>query len=138
MFAHANFYTEVKNFIKNMGWMGLANLSEKCYSPLLINEFYSGLLIHASEYENPVRFDSDVLYTLIDGQEWLITESDLGKLIGSEYYGELSELPMHYQTGNVWDTLARELGCKKMASNLKSLLLRFLHHFIAYTIQCKT
>ena len=67
MFAHANFYTEVKNFIKNIGWMGLANLSEKCYSPLLVNEFYFRLLIHASEYKSPVRFDSDVLYTFIDG-----------------------------------------------------------------------
>ena len=51
--AHANFYTEVKNFIENIGWMGLANLLEKCYNPLLVNEFYSRLLIHASEYENP-------------------------------------------------------------------------------------
>ena len=67
VFTHANFYTEVKNFIENMGWMGLANLSEKCYSLLLVNKFYFGLLIHASEYENPVRFDSDVLYTFIDG-----------------------------------------------------------------------
>ena len=67
MFAYANFYTEVKNFIENMGWMGLANLLGKCYSPLLVNEFYSGLLINANEYENPVRFDSDVLCTFIDG-----------------------------------------------------------------------
>ena len=67
MFAHANFYTEVKNFIENMGWMGLVNLLEKCYSPLLVSEFYFGLLIHANEYENPVRFDFDVLYSFIDG-----------------------------------------------------------------------
>ena len=44
------------------------NLLEKCYSHLLVNEFYFGLLIHASEYENPIRFDSNVLYTFIDGQ----------------------------------------------------------------------
>ena len=131
---HANFYTEVKNFIENMGWMGLVNLSEKCYSPLLVNKFYSGFLIHANEYENLVRFDSDVLCTFTDGQERIITESDLGKLIGCEFYGELSELPMHYQTNNIWDTLADELGYKKVASNLKSLLLRFLHHFIVSTI----
>ena len=72
-----------------MGWMGLANLSEKCYSPLLVNEFYFGLLILASEYENPIRFDSNVLYTVIDGQERVISKSDLGKLLGCEYYGEL-------------------------------------------------
>ena len=62
----------------------------------------------------------------------------MGKLIGCEFYGELSELPMHYQIDNVWDTLACEPGCKKVASNLKSLLLRFLHHFIASTVQCRT
>ena len=121
-----------------MGWMGLANLSEKCYSLLLVNEFYFGLLIHASEYENPVRFHFDVLYTFIDGQEWVIIESDLEKLLGCEYYDGLSKLPLHYQTDNVWDTLTREPSCKKMASNLKSFLLRFLHHFIASTVQCRT
>ena len=83
-------------------------------------------------------FDSDVLYTFIDRQECVIIKFDLGKLLGCEYYSELFELPMHYQTNNVWDTLARELGCKKVASNLKSLPLRFLHHFIASTFQCKT
>ena len=62
--------------------MGLANLFEKCYSPMLVNEFYSGLLIHAEEYENPARFDYDVLYTFIDGQEQNITQFDLGKLLG--------------------------------------------------------
>ena len=81
VFAHANFYTEVKIFIENIGWMGLANLSEKCYSPLLVNKFYFGLLIHVSKYENPIRFDSDALYTFIDGQERVIIESDLGKLL---------------------------------------------------------
>ena len=62
----------------------------------------------------------------------------MGKLIGCEYYGELSELPIHCQTENVWDTLAHEPGCKKVASNLKSPLLRFFHHFIASTVQCRT
>ena len=81
--------------------MGLANLSKKCYNPLLVNEFYFGLLIHVNEYENLVRFDSNVLYTFIDGQKWIITKSDLGKLIGCEFYGELSKLPMHFQTDNV-------------------------------------
>ena len=74
MFAHANFYIKVKNFIAIMGWMGLANLSKKCYSPLLVNEFYFGLLIHANEYENTIRFDSDVLYTLsMDKKESLLS-----------------------------------------------------------------
>ena len=71
----------MKNYIEKMSWIKLANLSEKCYNPMLVNEFYFGLLIHADEYENTVRFDFDVLYTFIDGKEWVITES---------------ELPMHY------------------------------------------
>ena len=100
-FVHANFYSDMKNYIKKMSWMGLANLSEKCYSHLLINEFYLGLVIHASEYENPTRFDYDVLYTFIDGQEQIIAKSDLGKLFGSEFYGELFEAPRYYQTDNV-------------------------------------
>ena len=58
-------------------------------------------MIHASEYEHPARFDFDVLYTFIDGQERVIMEFNLGKLLGCEFYGELSELPMHYQTDNV-------------------------------------
>ena len=91
----------MKKYIENMSWMGLVNLSEKCYSPMLVNEFYFGLLIYADEYENLNRFDSDVLYTFIDGQEWVITESDLGKLFGSEFYGELFEAPRYYQTDNV-------------------------------------
>ena len=95
-------------------------------------------MIYSNEYENLVRFDSDVLYTFIDGKEQIITESDLGKLIGCEFYSELSELPMHYQIDNVWDTLAREPSCKKVASNLKYLPLRFLRHFIASTVQCRT
>ena len=47
-------------------------------------------------------------------------------------------MPNPYPVESIWDTLAREPGCKKMASNLKSLPLRFLHHFIASTIQCRT
>ena len=62
----------------------------------------------------------------------------MGKLIGCENYGDVFEAPRHYQTDNVWDTMARELGCKKVASNLKSLPLRFLHHFIASSILCRT
>ena len=118
--------------------MGLVNLSKKYFCPLLVNEFYSGLIRHADEYENPARFRSDNLYTFFDGQEWIIIESDLRKLIGCEFYDGPSELPSLYPIESVWDTLAREPGCKKTASNLKSLPLRFLHHFISSTIQCRT
>ena len=134
VFPFANFYTELHAYFMNMCWMGLANLSEKFYYPLLVNDFYSGLLMHADKYENPVHFKFDNLYTFIDGQERVITESDLGKLLGCEFYDGPSEMPSPVES--IWDTLAREPGCKKMASNLKSLPLRFLHHFIASTIQC--
>ena len=116
----------------------LATLLEKYYSPLVMNEFYSELIKHADEYENLMRFKSNNLYTFIDGQERIITELDLGKLIGCEYYGEPSELPSPYPVESVWDTLAHEPGCKKTASNLKFLPLSFLHHFIASSIQCRT
>ena len=135
VFVFANFYSELHAYFEKMS---LANLSEKYFCPLLVNEFYSGLIRHADEYENLVRFKSDNLYTFINGQERIITESDLGKLIGCELYDRPSELPSPYPVESVWDTLAREPGCKKTASNLKSLPLRFLHHFIASTIQCKT
>ena len=122
-FVHANFYSDMKKFIENMSWMGIVNLDEKHYSPMLVNEFYSGLLLRSNECENPPRFNPEVLYTFIDGHERIITEFDLGKLIGCEYYGDVFEAPRHYQTDNVWDTMAREPGCKKVASNLKSLPL---------------
>ena len=84
-----------------MSWMDLANLSEKYYSSVLVNEFYSGILIHAKEYENLVRFRYDVLYTYFDGQKRIITESDFGKLLGCEHYGDLYEAPNHYPSNNV-------------------------------------
>ena len=57
--------------------------------------------MHVDEYENPVRFKSNNLYTFIAGQERIITESALGKLIGCEYYGEPSELPSPYLVESV-------------------------------------
>ena len=83
---------------------------------------------------NMIMLKSNNLYTFIDGQERIITKSDLGKLIGCEYYDEPFELPSPYPVESVWDTLAREPGCKKTTLNMKSLLLRFLHHFIASSI----
>ena len=66
-YAHANFYTEVKQYIENMSWMDLVNFFEKCNSLVLVNEFYYGLLIHTEEYEILIRFCYDVLYTYFDG-----------------------------------------------------------------------
>ena len=88
--------------------MGLANLSKKCYSFVLVNEFYYEILVHVKEYENPVWFHFDVLYTYFDGQERIITESDFGKLLGCKHYRDLYEASNHYPFDNVWDTPARE------------------------------
>ena len=49
--------------------------------------------MHADEYENHVHFKSENLYTFIDGQERVITESDLGKLLGCEFYDGPSKVP---------------------------------------------
>ena len=118
--------------------MGLANLFEKCYSFVLVNEFYSRILVHDKEYENPVWFRYDVLYTYFYGQERVIIEFNLGKLLGCEHYRNLYEALNHYPSDNVWDTLIREPAYKNIAPNLKSLPLWFLHHFIASTVQCRT
>ena len=40
-----DFGAELKNLLKNMDWLGLTNLSEMHYSPHLVNEFYSGILL---------------------------------------------------------------------------------------------
>ena len=73
--------------------MSLANLSEKYYSPMFVNEFYSGLLLYFDEYENPPRFNHETLYIFIDGRERIITKSDLGKFIGCDFYGDVFEAP---------------------------------------------
>ena len=95
-FVHVNFYFDVKKYIENMSWKGLANLSEKCYSLMFVNEFYFGLLFRFDEYENPPTFNHEVLYIFIDGRERIITESDLGKFIGCDFYGDVFEAPRHY------------------------------------------
>ena len=96
VFAFANFYTELHAYFEKMSWMGLANLFEKFFCPLLVNEFYSDLIMHADEYENPVHFKSKNLYTFIDCQERVIKESDLEKLLGCEFYDGPSEVPSPY------------------------------------------
>ena len=76
--------------------MGLGNLSEKCYSLVLVNEFFSRLLTHANEYENPIRFRSNMLYMFFDGQERY-----LGKLLSHEHYDGRYETPSPYLVESV-------------------------------------
>ena len=84
-----------------MSWMGLANVVEKDYSPLLMNEFYFGILIHADAYENLVKFRYDVLNMFFDGKNHLLNERNLGKLLGCEHYTSPHETPDHYPVDNV-------------------------------------
>ena len=44
----------------------------------------------------------------------VIIESNLGKLLGCKHYGDFYEAHNHYPSNNVWNTLARKPGCKKM------------------------
>ena len=75
---------------------------------MFVNEFYSRLLLCSDEYENLSTFNHEALYIFIDGRERIITEFDLRKLIGCEFYGDVFEAHKHYQIDNVWDTMARE------------------------------
>ena len=104
-YAHANFYTEVKKYIDDMGWIGLANLLEKNFSIVLVNEFYSGIVRSASEYDNPTRFQDDILYTFFDGQEVIIIESIFKDLLNYKHYDGPYETPSPYPFESVWDTL---------------------------------
>ena len=116
---------------------GISKSFEKSFSSLLANEFYFCILIHANEYD-PIKFRYVVLYTFFNGKERILSETDLGKLLGCEHYFGPHEAFDHYLSDNVWDTLARQAWSKKIASNLKSLPHKFLHHFIASTVQCRT
>ena len=87
--------------------MGLANLAKMNYSSLLVNKFYFGILVHADEYKNIVRFRDDVLYTFFDGKEHILSEIDLGKLHGREHYTGPHKTPTHYAADNLWNTLSR-------------------------------
>ena len=79
-----------------MGWMGLVNLSKKNFSIGLVNEFYSGIIHYASEYDNPAHFRDDILYTFFDGQERIITESTFWNLLNCKHYDGLYETPSPY------------------------------------------
>ena len=71
-YANADFYPMVMKYLEDMGWLGLATLSEMHLSPLLVNEFYFGIVLKAKEYENLVVFDKDVIYTYFDGKKWVL------------------------------------------------------------------
>ena len=91
----------VNKYLRDMGWLGLAILSKMNYSALLVNEFYLGIVLYAKEYENPMIFDENVIYTFFDGKECVLEEEDLGKLLGCEHYTSPHKAPDHYPADNV-------------------------------------
>ena len=73
-YVHANFYTEVKKYIDDMGWMGLANLSKKNFSTVCKWVLFRYML-SASEYDNPARFRNDIyIHSLTDKKELLLSQ----------------------------------------------------------------
>ena len=79
-----------------MGWMGLANLLEKNFNIVLVNEFYFGIMRFASEYDNPSHFQDDNLYTFFDEQERVITKSTFRDLLNCKHYDGPYETPSPY------------------------------------------
>ena len=59
---HEPFGFELKTFLTNMDWIGLANITEDKYRTHLVNEFYSGILVKRSDLNLPM-WDPDLLYT---------------------------------------------------------------------------
>ena len=87
--------------------MVLANLPEMNFSPYLVNQFYSRIVIKESEYDNVVLYDEDVIYTFFYGKKRILTKQNLGKLLKCEHYNSPHKVPLHYLYDNVWQTLSR-------------------------------
>ena len=51
---HEPFGSELKTFLTNMDWIGLANITEDKYSTHLVNEFFSGILVKKSDLNLPM------------------------------------------------------------------------------------
>ena len=119
-YAHANFYSIVKKYLEDMSCMSLANLAEMNYSPLFVNEFYFGILVHVDKYENSIRFKEDVLYTLFDGKEYVLSEANLRKPLRCEHYAGPHETHDHYPADNVWETV--KIGSHQKDSILSQVL----------------
>ena len=120
-----------------MDWIGLANMTENKYSTHLVNEFYSDILVKKSDLNLPI-WDPDLLYTYFNDRDFNIDEKYLGDIIGCKNYNCLSKAPINFNFNEVWKEYTVARGLDKATSNLKYLTLRFLHHFIASTIECRS
>ena len=84
-----------------MDWLDLENFPKKSFSPQLVNEFYSGIMLKQSESDNTVPFNDEVTYMFFDGEEHILAETDLGKLLKCENYNCPYKVPIHYPSDNV-------------------------------------
>ena len=86
---------------------------------------------------NMPMWNPDLLYTHFNDRDFDIDEQFLGNIIGCKKYDCPSKAPIIFHFNKVWREYTVVRGLNKAASSLKSLTLRFLHHFIASTIECR-
>ena len=134
---HEPFGFELKNLLTNMDWIGLANITEDKYSTHLVNEFYSGILVKKSDLNLPM-WDPDLLYTHFNDRDFDFDEKFLGNLIDCKNYNCPFKAPKEFNFNEAWKEYTVAGGLDKAASSLKTLTLRFLHHFIASTVECRS
>ena len=131
------FRIELKTLLTNMDWIGLANMTENKYSTHLVNEFYSSILVKKSDLSLPM-WNPDLLYTHFNDRNFDLDEQYLGNIIDCKNYNFPSKAPTDFNFNVVWIKYTVAGGLDKAASSLKSLTLRFLHHFIASTVECRS
>ena len=111
-------------------------MTEDKYSTHLVNEFYSSILVKKSDLNLPI-WNPDLLYTHFNDRDFDFDEQYLDNIIDCKNYNCPSKAPKDFNFNVVWKEYTMVEGLDKDASSLKSLTLRFLHHFIASTVECR-
>ena len=83
-------------------------------------------------------WDFDLLYTHFNDRDFNIDEKYLGDIIDCKNSDCPSKAPINFNFNEVWREYIVAGGLDKAASSLKYLTLRFLHHFIASTVECRS
>ena len=83
-------------------------------------------------------WDPELLYTHFNDRDFDFDEKFLGNIIDCKNYNRPSKAPKEFNFNDVWREYTVEGGLDKAVSSLKSLTLRFLHHFIASTVECRS
>ena len=82
-------------------------------------------------------WDPDLLYTHFNDRDFDFDEKFLGNLIDCKNYDCHFKAPKEFNFNKAWREYTVTGGLDKAASSLKTLTLRFLHHFIASTVECR-